>query len=209
MDEQGGLQKEAMTRSERRKRKQRFVFVCLLFVVSACVVGAWGVAKQKTSEQKVIEQFIIALRQEDVHTLKQFIDAPLEEKASLLPLFAYLRKHPEGYDQIRKELERQKDDRVYIKGLTSTPPIFLMKLSQGTYKFEPALYHVYVRTNEQGARIFVNNTYVGKTNTSLMKVGEYVPGLYEVKMVTDEREQTKRMSLFGGERTRIVHFDSN
>ncbi|MCX8002067.1 MAG: PEGA domain-containing protein [Anoxybacillus mongoliensis] len=209
MNEQGGLQKEAMTRSERRKRKRPFVFVCLLFVVSACVVGAWGVAKQETSEQKVIEQFIIALRQEDVHTLKQFIDAPLENKVSFLPLFEYLRQHPEGYDRIRKELERQKDDRVYIKGLTSTPPIFLMKLSQGTYKFEPALYHVYVRTNEQGARIFVNNTYVGKTNTSLMKVGEYVPGLYEVKMVTDEREQTKRMSLFGGERTRIVHFDSN
>ncbi len=209
MNEQGGMQKEAMTRSERRKQKRLFVFVCLLFVVSTCVVGAWVVAKQKTSEQKAIEQFIAALRQEDMHMLQQFIDVPLENKASLLPLFAYLRKHPEGYDQIRKELDRQKDDRVYIKGLTSTPPIFLMKLSQGTYKFEPALYHVYVQTNEQGARILINNTYVGETNASLMKVGEYVPGLYEVKMVTDEREQAKKISLFGGERIRIVHFDSN
>ncbi|MGJ7034568.1 PEGA domain-containing protein [Anoxybacillus eryuanensis] len=209
MDEQGGLPKEAMTRSERRKQKRLFVFVCLLFVVSTCVVGAWVVAKQKTNEQKAIEQFIAALRQEDMHMLQQFIDVPLENKVSLLPLFAYLRKHPETYDQIRKELDRQKDDRVYIKGLTSTPPIFLMKLSQGTYKFEPALYHVYVQTNEQGARILINNTYVGETNASLMKVGEYVPGLYEVKMVTDEREQTKKISLFGGERIRIVHFDSN
>ncbi|OOE04551.1 hypothetical protein BO219_03900 [Anoxybacillus kestanbolensis] len=209
MNEKGGLQKEAMTRSERRKQKRPFVFVCLLFVVSACVVGAWGVAKQETSEQKVIEQFIAALRQEDMHALKQFIDAPLEKEVSLSPLFAYLRKHPEGYDQIKKELAQQKDDRVYIKGLTSTPPIFLMKLSQGIYKFEPALYHVYVQTNEQGARILINDTYVGETNASLVKVGEYVPGLYEVKMVTDEREQTKQISLFGGERIRIVRFDSN
>ncbi|AST07151.1 hypothetical protein AF2641_09870 [Anoxybacillus flavithermus] len=209
MNEQGGIQNEAMTRSERRKRKQRFVFVCLLFVVSACVVGAWGVTKREMSEQKIIKQFITALRQEDMHALKQFIDAPLEKEVSLLPLFSYLRKHPEGYDQIKKELAQQKDDRVYIKGLTSTPPIFLMKLSQGIYKFEPALYHVYVQTNEQGARILINDTYVGETNASLVKVGEYVPGLYEVKMVTDEREQTKQISLFGGERIRIIRFDSN
>lgn len=210
VNEQGGLQKEAMTRSERRKQKRSLViFLFLLFVVSACVVGIWGMAKQETSEQKAIGQFIAALRQEDMHMLRQFVDAPFEHDKLLSPLFAYLRKHPEGYDQIRKELEQQQNDQVYIKGLTSTPPIFLMKLSQGTYKFEPALYHVYVQTNEQGARILINNTYVGETNASLMKVGEYVPGLYEVKMVTDEREQTKQISLFGGERIRIVHFDSN
>ncbi len=208
VNEQGGLQKEEMTRSERRKRKRPFVFACLLFVVSACVVGAWGMVKRETNEQKVIEQFIIALRQEDVHTLRQFIDVPLNHK-SLSPLFAYLRQHPEGYDRIRKELERQKDDRVYIKGLTSTPPIFLMKLSQGTYKFEPALYHVYVQTNEKGARIFINNDYVGETNVPLTKVGTYVPGLYEVKIVTDEHERTETISLFGGERIRMIRLDFN
>ncbi|WP_461200384.1 PEGA domain-containing protein [Anoxybacillus sp. TBDG-1] len=207
MNEQGGFQKETMTRSERRKQKRPFVFVCLLFVVSTCVVGIWGMAKQETSEQKAIEQFIAALREEDMHMLQQFIDVPLENKASLLPLLAYLRKHPEGYDQIRKELDRQKDDRVYIKGLTSTPPIFLMKLSQGTYKFEPALYHVYVQTNEKGARIFINNDYVGETNVPLTKVGTYVPGLYEVKIATDEHERMEIISLFGGERIRMIHFN--
>nr|WP_255573346.1 PEGA domain-containing protein [Anoxybacillus sp. ST4] len=209
VSEQGGLQDEAMTRSERRKRKRTHIVSVLLLVVSVCVVSVWGMTKKETGEQKVIEQFMTALRQEDVHTLRQFIDIPLESDDTLLPLFAYLRKHPEGYEQIRKELKQQQDDRVYIKGLTSTPPVFLMKLSQGVYKFEPALYHVYVQTNEKGARIFINDTDVGETNVSLTKVGSYIPGLYELKLVTDEHEQTKQLLLFGGERIRIVHFNSN
>ncbi|GMB08032.1 hypothetical protein EDD69_10930 [Thermolongibacillus altinsuensis] len=208
---QGGLNDGAMTRSERRKQKRVIAWSLFAFVVSTCVaIWLWGSMSEGKSAQRAIEKLEEALREKDMEELEQLVYLPGKKikKEQLDPLFAYLEKHPSGYDKIRRDLEKQRDDHVYIKGLTSTPPIFLMKLYEGQYVFEPALYTLYVQVDEKGVSIFVNGTNVHKTETEAFsgKVGTYLPGLYEVKAVKGDIQQTKHVSLFGGERIQIISF---
>jgi uncharacterized membrane protein YvbJ len=208
---QGGQNDAAMTRSERRKQKRVIALSLLGFVVSTCVaIWLWSSIGEGKSTQQAIDKLEEALREKDMEELEQLVYVPNQKikKEQLDPLFAYLEKHPSGYNKIRRDLEKQRDVHVYIKGLTSTPPIFSMKLYEGKYVFEPALYTLYVQVDGKEVSIFVNGTNVCETKTEVFsgKVGTYFPGLYEVKVVKGDVQQTKHVSLFGGERIQTISF---
>ncbi len=102
-----------------------------------------------------------AIEDRDVAALQAMLrvteeTVPINEK-TLAPLFAYVERHPEAYEQLDREFARQrKSGHVYIKGLTSHPPVFTIHVFEDRYVFEPALYFLHVRVDDPEASLVVN-----------------------------------------------------
>lgn len=208
----------------RKKAKQRnikrvgwIVFVLLfLFIVSVTIMKGYGILKNEMGKEVAIRHFEQALREKDWNALKTSIRStiPINEK-TLAPLLSYLDKYPEGYEMLHRDLEKQKETKhVYIKGLTSVPPIFTMAVYEtqffllDQYVFEPALYSFVIRT-EADITVFVNGEKVEGEATKepfVKKYGPYLPGMYEVVLIENEKKRTKTVILFGGKRLKEVKF---
>jgi uncharacterized membrane protein YvbJ len=213
---------------QRRKYLYGILFRAALFIIIGCAIVAgvlkgFGAIKTYDGREITIERFEEALEDQDVSALKKYIrisDTSIPVSTNTLkPLFTYLDEHPEGYKKIHSELEKQsKKDSVYIKGLTSKPPIFLMRVYEkqyflfNQYVFEPALYSLVANVEGEGVSIFVNDkkVYETKTETFSGKIGSYLPGIYEITAVkkaeNETKKQTKKVVLFGGQRVQHVHF---
>lgn len=209
---------------ERKKTKRRNIkrvgwtvfILLLLFVVSITIVKGYGILKNEMGKEVAIRNFEQALREKDWNALQLSIRStiPINEK-TLAPLLLYLDKHPKGYKVLRRDLEKQKETKhVYIKGLTSVPPIFTMAVYEtqfllfDQYVFEPSLYSFVIRT-EADTTVLVNGEKVEGEATKepfVKKYGPYLPGMYEVTLMENEKKRTKTVILFGGERLREVKF---
>lgn len=220
-------EKALSTRLEQRRQaaqQQRIrlflwtVFVLLaLFVFTVTVIKGYGMLKNEMGKEVAIRKLEEALKEKDWDVLKTYIRSdtvPVNEKA-LAPLLLYLDKHPKAYAALRRDLEQQwKEKHVYIKGLTSIPPVFTMKVYEtqffmfDQYVFEPTVYSFVVRI-EEDAPVLVNGEKVEGEATKeplVKKYGPYLPGMYEVTVITKQKQKTKTVVLFGGERVREVTF---
>jgi uncharacterized membrane protein YvbJ len=218
-------------RSETRleEKQHRTYFYKILFrIVFVIIIGygvlkGYGMMKTYGGKEVTIERFAEALEEKDLSELKKYIRVPdpairVNEK-NLQPLFAYLDKNPEAYKKIRNELEKQDEkEPVYIKGLTSEPPIFLMRVYEkhyllfNQYVFEPAVYSLIVHVEGKNVMLYVNEKKVYKTESEMFsgKIGSYLPGIYEITAVKKEgnktKKQRKEIVLFGGPKAQSVHF---
>jgi len=205
----------AQQRSIKRFSWTAFVLL-VLFVISITVIKGYGMLKNEMGKEMAIRQLEQALKEKDWDVLKTSIrsNVPVNEK-TLAPLLLYLDKQPKGYDVLQRDLEKQKEVKhVYIKGLTSVPPIFTMTVYEtqffllDQYVFEPTLYSFVVRA-EDDATVLVNEKKVEGEATKdpfVKKYGPYLPGMYEVTVITKQTKKTKTIVLFGGERVREVKF---
>ncbi|ANB61697.1 TcaA second domain-containing protein [Anoxybacteroides amylolyticum] len=205
----------AQQRSIKRFSWTAFVLLAL-FVISITVIKGYGMLKNEMGKEMAIRQLEQALKEKDWDVLKTSIrsNVPINEK-TLAPLLLYLDKHPKGYKVLRRDLEKQKETKhVYIKGLTSVPPIFKMTVYEtkfllfDQYVFEPALYSFVIRA-EADTTVFVNGEKVEGEATKepfVKKYGPYLPGMYEVTLMENKKKRTKAVVLFGGERLREVKF---
>jgi uncharacterized membrane protein YvbJ len=211
------------------EKQHRTYFYRILFLIVIVMIIGYGVLKgygmMKTygGREVTIERFAEALEEKDLPELKKYIRVPdsairVNEK-NLQPLFTYLDEHPDGYKKIRDELEKRDDtERVYIKGLTSEPPIFLMRVYEkhfflfNQYVFEPAVYSLIVHVQGKNVVLYVNGKKVYKTESEMFsgKIGSYLPGIYEITAVKKEgdkkKKQRKEIVLFGGPKAQSVSF---
>jgi uncharacterized membrane protein YvbJ len=220
-----------MKRSKARleeKQHQKYFYRILFRIVLVIIIGygilkGYGMMKTSGGREVTIERFAEALEEKDVSELKKYIRVPDSairvNETNLKPLFAYLDEHPEEYKKILNELEKQGEkERVYIKGLTSEPPIFLMRVYEkqsflfNQYVFEPAVYSLIVHVEGEDVRLYVNGKKVYKTESEMFsgKIGSYLPGIYEITAVKKEGNKTKKQKkeivLFGGPKVQSVHF---
>ncbi|KYD30453.1 hypothetical protein DER53_14590 [Parageobacillus toebii NBRC 107807] len=221
-----------LARYEQRKQarlfmqKRRKKYYRLIWRIALAVMAVWGIgglilkgygALKNTAEREVaIMRLEQALKDEDIADLKKYIRIPDESlsvnETTLQPLFAYLKDHPNAYEKLEKDFEKQqKMKHVYIKGLTSKPPIFTIKVYGDRYVFEPTLYFFNIRLNEPDDKIIINGKEVkGKPTKDplVKKVGPYLPGTYTITSVKKDGEkrekQTKKVALFGGSRVHEV-----
>ncbi|RAK16596.1 hypothetical protein B0I26_11710 [Anoxybacillus vitaminiphilus] len=233
-DEQVRVQSERMRyakQSEARfqeKQHQKYFYRILFRIMFVIIIGygvlkGYGIMKTYGGKDMTIERFTEALEEKDLPELKKYIRVPdpairVNEK-SLQPLFTYLDKNPDGYKKIRDELEMQDEkERVYIKGLTSEPPIFLMRVYENhyflfnQYVFEPVVYSLIVHVQGKNVILYVNGKKVYKTESETFsgKIGSYIPGIYEITAVKKEGNETKKkrkeIVLFGGPKAQSVQF---
>ncbi|WP_052659347.1 TcaA second domain-containing protein [Bacillus alveayuensis] len=209
---------------QRRKYAYKILFcIALVIILSYGILKGYGMIKTYSGREAVIARFTEALEEKNLSKLKKYIRVPdsairVNEK-NLQPLFAYLTEHPEGYKKIRYQLEKQNEkERVYIKGLTSEPPIFLMRVYEkqhiflNQYVFEPAVYSLVVHVEGKNVMLYVNGKHVYTTESEMFsgKIGSYLPGVYEITAVKKEdnetKQQRKKIVLFGGPKAQSVHF---
>ncbi|MGZ0085469.1 hypothetical protein ACWNXI_07785 [Caldibacillus thermoamylovorans] len=204
----------------REKRKKTVRFFSWLFFALAVAWGAgtliwngYGALKTAASREMAIRQLKNAIDDHDVAALRGMLRVTNEEvpinKKTLAPLFAYFDRHSEAYDELDKEFDRQrKGEHVYIKGLTSRPPVFAIHAFRDRYVFEPAFYFLHVRVDDPEVTLVVNGvTRKGEATKDpfVQKIGPCLPGLYEITVVDrNGKKKTVRVELFGGARVREI-----
>ncbi|WP_051529989.1 hypothetical protein [Anoxybacteroides tepidamans] len=217
----------AATRSAKRKQLVRrtyfraflrtAVMLAVLLFLAAALLKGLGALKREMERGAAIERFEEALKEKDMSVLKMYIRS--EEVAindrTLAPLLTYIDRHPKAYDVIHRELEGQsKEKHVYIKGLTSVPPVFTMTVYEtqlsplNQYVFKPTLYSFVIR-QEEDAEVMVNGEPAQGAATKdpfVKKYGPYLPGQYEITLKTKQGNKTKTVVLFGGSRIREIKF---
>ncbi len=200
------------------------VIVAVFWLVGVGIVKGYGALKNAAGKEVAIMRFEQALKERDIAALKRYVRMPDEtmsvDKTTFAPLFAYLDAHPQAYKTLHRDLEQQWNNKhVYIKGLTSQPPIFSMEVYEkqfflfNQYMFEPTLYSLIVHVEGEDVTLFVNGKKVQGEVTKepfSQKLGSYLPGMYEITAVRKEGEETvketKKVVLFGGKRVHEVHF---
>ncbi|QPA32861.1 TcaA second domain-containing protein [Thermaerobacillus caldiproteolyticus] len=214
---------------ERRKVYYRMAWrvalvIAALWLIGTLFVKGYGALKNAAGKEVAMMRFEQALKEKDIAALQTYIripdpTIPVNEK-TLAPLFVYLESHPKAYETIHHDLEKQwKTKHVYIKGLTSQPPIFSMKVYEkqfflfNQYVFEPTLYSLVIHAEGENVTILVNGKKVQgepQKEPFSRKLGSYLPGVYEVTIVRKEGEkttkETKKIVLFGGKRVHEVDF---
>jgi uncharacterized membrane protein YvbJ len=200
------------------------VIVVVLWLVGVGIVKGYGMLKNEAGKEVAMRRFEQALKEKDIAVLKSYIQMPDEtmsiDKTTFAPLFAYLDAYPQAYKKLHRDLEKQWNNKhVYIKGLTSQPPIFSMKVYEkqfflfNQYMFEPTLYSLVVHVEGENVTILVNGKKVQGEETKepfSQKLGPYLPGMYNVTVIRKEGEETvkktKTVVLFGGKRVHEVDF---
>lgn len=210
-------QKRLLSR-EKRKKQYRFIGWLLLAVAVAWGAGTlvwsgYGTLKTAASRELAITRLKEAIEDRDaaaLQTMLRTIDetVPINEK-TLAPLFAYFEQHSEAYEALDQEFDRQREGgHVYIKGLTSRPPVFTIHVFEDRYVFEPALYFLHVRVDDPEASLVVNGVKAEEEATKdpfVKKIGPYLPGAYTVTIVhSNGKKKTTRVELFGGARVHEV-----
>jgi uncharacterized membrane protein YvbJ len=202
---------------ERRKKFYRILWYASLAIAAMWVVGAllwkgYSTLKNATSREIAVMHLEDALKDKDVAALQTYLRVSDEtvpiNKKTLAPLFSYLDAHPQAYKTLERDFDRQRNMKhVYIKGLTSKPPIFTIKVFGDRYVFEPTLYSMNIHLNEPDDEIMINGEKVKGEPTKdpfVKKVGPYLPGAYTVTVVEADGEkrkkETKQVHLFGGAR---------
>lgn len=202
---------------ERRKKYYRLIWRVALAVMAVWIMGelvikGYEALKNAAEREVAIMRLEKALKNEDIADLKKYIRIPDESlpvnKTALQPLFTYLKDHPNAYEKLERDFEKQqKTKHVYIKGLTSKPPIFTIKVYEDRYVFEPTLYFFNIRLHEPDDEIIINGKKVQGEPTKdplVKKVGPYLPGTYTITSVKKDgkkrEKQIKRVTLFGGSR---------
>ncbi|NUK29408.1 hypothetical protein HT574_04615 [Parageobacillus sp. VR-IP] len=202
---------------ERRKKYYRIFLRTALAVAAVWIIGAllwkgYNMLKNAASREIAVMRLEDALKDKDVAALQTYLRVPDEtipvNEKTLAPLFSYLDEHPNAYETLERDFDRQNDMKhVYIKGLTSKPPIFTIKVFGDRYVFEPTLYSMNIRLNEPDDGIMINGEKVEGEPTKdpfVKKVGPYLPGVYTVTVVKADGEkrkkETKQVHLFGGAR---------
>jgi uncharacterized membrane protein YvbJ len=202
---------------ERRKKYYRLIWRLALAVMAVWGIGGlilkgYGALKSTAEREVAIMRLEKALKNEDIADLQKYIRIPDESlpvnETTLQPLFTYLKDHPNAYEKLERDFEKQqKTKHVYIKGLTSKPPIFTIKAYRDRYVFEPTLYFFNIRLNEPDDKIIINGKKVKGEPTKdplVKKVGPYLPGTYTITSVKKDGEKrekrTKKVALFGGSR---------
>ncbi|AGT31758.1 hypothetical protein M493_07365 [Geobacillus genomosp. 3] len=203
---------------EKRKKRYRFIGWLLLAVAVAWGTGAliwsgYGALKTAASREIAIMRLKEAIEDRNAAALQTMLrttdeTVPINEK-TLAPLFAYVERHPEAYKTLDQEFDRQREGgHVYIKGLTSRPPVFTIHVFENRYLFEPALYFIHVRVDDPGAALIVNGVKTeGETTKDpfVKKIGPYLPGTYTVAAAgADGEKKAVRVELFGGARVHEV-----
>jgi uncharacterized membrane protein YvbJ len=206
---------------ERRKKYYRIFLRMALAIAAVWVIGAliWKgyiTLKNAASREIAVMRLEDALKDKDVAALQAYLRVPdktipVNEK-TLAPLFSYLDAHPKAaYETLERDFDRQRNMKhVYIKGLTSKPPIFAIKVFGSRYVFEPALYFINIRLNEPNDEIFINGEKVEGEPTKdpfVKKVGPYLPGTYTIAVKKQEKQNREaKIHLFGGARVYEVDF---
>jgi uncharacterized membrane protein YvbJ len=202
---------------ERRKKYYRLIWRIALAVMAVWAIGGlilkgYGALKNTAEREIAIMHLEQALKNKDIADLQMYIRIPDKalpvNETTFQPLFTYLKDHPNAYETLERDFEKQrKIKHVYIKGLTSKPPIFTIKVYGDRYVFEPTLYSLNIRLNEPDDEIIINGEKVQGEPTKdplVKKVGPYLPGTYTVTSVKKDGEKrekrTKRVTLFGGSR---------
>ncbi|OKO94849.1 hypothetical protein RA955_10055 [Geobacillus proteiniphilus] len=203
---------------EKRKKQYRLigwllVAIAVLWGMGTLVWSGYGTLKTAASREMAIMRLKDAIEDRDVAALQAMLrvteeTVPINEK-TLAPLFAYVERHPEAYEQLDREFARQrKSGHVYIKGLTSRPPVFTIHVFENRYVFEPALYFLHVRVDDPEASLVVNGVKTEEEATKdpfVKKIGPYLPGAYAVTIVhSNGKKKTARVELFGGARVHEV-----
>lgn len=205
---------------KRRKKYYRFMWRIGFAIIAAWIIGklilsGYSVLKNTADREIAIMRFEQALKRKDVAALQTYIrihgEAFPVNETTLQPLFTYLEKHPQAYETLERDFDKQrKMKHVYIKGLTSKPPVFTIKVYENRYVFEPTLYFLKIRLDEAGDQMMVNGKKVQGELTKdpfVKKVGPYLPGTYTITSVEDgekRKKRTKRVALFGGARVHEV-----
>ncbi|MGP3561261.1 hypothetical protein [Geobacillus subterraneus] len=214
----GRRQQARVLSREKRKKQYRFIG-WLLFAIAvfwgagALIWSGYGALKTTAGREIAIMRLKEAIEDRDAAALQALLrvadeTAPINGQ-TLTPLFAYFDQHPEAYETLDKEFARQREGgHVYIKGLTSHPPVFTIHVFENRYVFEPALYFVHVRLDDPEATLVVNGREVkgGATKDPFIKkIGPYLPGVYTVTAVDPQgKKKTVRVELFGGARVREI-----
>ncbi|KXG09776.1 hypothetical protein AT864_01945 [Anoxybacillus sp. P3H1B] len=227
--EQEQVSQEEVVPSRQRMRKQivwhkryrAFLWAAILGGVFCFFIGVmmkgYAALKNEMSKEAAVHQFEQALKKKDVRTLKNYIrseEITVNEK-TLAPLFTYVDQHPKAYEMLERDWERQWNEKhVYIKGLTSIPPIFTMKVYEKQfflfhqYVFEPTLYSFVIRQEEEATVLVDGKAVQGQPTKEpfMKKYGPYFPGLYTVTITTKKETKTKKVVLFGGKRVHEIQF---
>ncbi|MFC0295889.1 hypothetical protein [Geobacillus jurassicus] len=211
-------QARVLSREKRRKKQYRLigwllVAIVVLWGAGALLWGGYGALKTAASREIAIMRLKDAIEDRDAAALQAMLrvtgeTVPINAK-TLAPLFAYVERHPEAYEQLDREFARQrKNGHVYIKGLTSHPPVFTIHVFEDRYVFEPTLYFLHVRLDDPEASFVVNGVKTEGEATKdpfVKKIGPYLSGAYSVTVVhPDEKKKTIRVELFGGARVHEV-----
>jgi uncharacterized membrane protein YvbJ len=219
---------EAQVREKQHRKYYRILFriafvIIIGITVTTGILKGYGILKTYGGREITIERFEKALENHDIPALKKYIRIPdpaiAVNRETLQPLFAYLDQHPEGYEKIHNELEKQtKKDPVYIKGITSEPPIFLMRVYEKQYflfhqyVFEPAVYSLIANVEGSNVALYINGKKVHTTSSETYtgKIASLLPGVYEMTAIKKDEDQTKKQTkkiiLFGGQKAQQVHF---
>jgi uncharacterized membrane protein YvbJ len=199
---------------ERRKKYYRTFLRTALAIAAVWMIGAliWKgyiTLKNAASREMAVMRLEDALKDKDVAALQTYLRVPdktipVNEK-TLAPLFSYLDAHPKAYETLERDFDKQRNMKhVYIKGLTSKPPIFTIKVFGDRYVFEPTLYFINIRLNEPNDEIFINGEKVEGEPTKdpfVKKVGPYLPGTYTIAVKKQEKQNREaKVHLFGGAR---------
>lgn len=203
---------------EKRKKQYRFIgwllfAFAVLWGMGALIWSGYGALKTTAGREIAIMRLKGAIEDRNAAALQVMLrvtdeTVPLNDQ-TLTPLFAYFDQHPEAYKMLDEEFARQSEGKqVYIKGLTSHPPVFTIHVFENRYVFEPALYFIHARVADSEATLVVNGVKVKEEETKdpfVKKIGPYLPGAYTVTAVhPDGKKKTARVELFGGARVREV-----
>jgi len=203
---------------EKRKKQYRFIgwllfTIAVLWGTGALIWNGYGALKTTAGREIAIMRLKEAIEDRDAAALQTLLrvadgTAPINGQ-TLAPLFAYFDRHPKAYEELDKEFARQREGgHVYIKGLTSHPPVFTIHVFENRYVFEPALYFIHVRLDDAEAALVVNGVKVKGEATKdpfIKKIGPYLPGAYTVTAVyPNGKQKTAHVELFGGARVREV-----
>ncbi|WP_031410050.1 zinc ribbon domain-containing protein [Geobacillus vulcani] len=211
-------QRERVLSREKRKKQYRLIgsllfAIAVLWGLGALVWSGYGTLKTAASREMAIMRLKDAIEDRDVAALQAMLrvteETVLINEKTLAPLFAYFDRHPEAYEQLDREFARQrKGGHVYIKGLTSHPPVFTIHVFEDRYVFEPTLYFLHVRVDDPEASLVVNGVKTEERATKdpfVKKMGPYLPGAYAVTVVhSNGKKKTVRVELFGGARVHEV-----
>jgi uncharacterized membrane protein YvbJ len=207
---------------ERRKKYYRIFLRMALAVAAVWMIGAliwkgYSALKKDANREIAVMRLEDALKDKDVAALQTYLRVPDEtipvNEKTLAPLFSYLDAHPKAaYETLERDFDRQRSMKhVYIKGLTSKPPVFTIKVFGNRYVFEPTLYFINIRLNEPDDEIMINGEKVEGEPTKdpfVKKVGPYLPGTYTIAVKKEKKQNREaKVHLFGGARVYEVDLE--